>query len=109
MSARSVVVLAGSRSQPVGEEQARPAIEQFLLNDRKRKLIEDDVKAMRGAAKVMTTTAQRFSPTTSWYHCHTSGLIGSPTDPMRRSELMAYLSTQSGPAPIRARMAVGAV
>jgi EpsD family peptidyl-prolyl cis-trans isomerase len=47
-----VVVLAGSRSQPVGEEQARPAIEQFLLNDRKRKLIEDDVKAMRAAAKI---------------------------------------------------------
>lgn len=47
-----VVVLAGSRSQPVGEEQARPAIEQFLLNDRKRKLIEDDVKAMRTAAKI---------------------------------------------------------
>ena len=47
-----VVVLAGSRSQPVAEEQARPAIEQFLLNERKRKLVEDDVKAMRAAAKI---------------------------------------------------------
>jgi EpsD family peptidyl-prolyl cis-trans isomerase len=47
-----VVVLAGSRSQPVSEEQARPAIEQFLLNERKRKLIEDDVKAMRAASKI---------------------------------------------------------
>jgi len=47
-----VVLLAGSRSQPVSEEQARPAIEQYLLNDRKRKLVEDDVKAMRAAAKV---------------------------------------------------------
>ena len=47
-----VLVLAGSRSQPVSEEQARPAIEQFLLNERKRKLVEDDVKAMRGAAKI---------------------------------------------------------
>ena len=47
-----VVVLAGSRSQPVGEEQARPAIEQFLLNERKRKLVDEDVKAMRAAAKV---------------------------------------------------------
>lgn len=47
-----VLVLAGSRSQPVSEEQARPAIEQFLLNDRKRKLIEDDVKTMRTAAKI---------------------------------------------------------
>ena len=47
-----VVVLAGSRSQPVSEEQARPTIEQFLLNDRKRKLIEDDIKAMRAGAKI---------------------------------------------------------
>ena len=47
-----VIVLAGSRSQPVSEEQAKPAIEQFLLNDRKRKLVEDDLKAMRTAAKI---------------------------------------------------------
>ncbi|MDO9283968.1 MAG: EpsD family peptidyl-prolyl cis-trans isomerase [Aquabacterium sp.] len=47
-----VVVLASSRSQPVTEEQARPAIEQFLLNDRKRKLIEEDVKKMRAEAKI---------------------------------------------------------
>ena len=47
-----VIVLAGSRSQPVSEEQARPAIEQFILNERKRKLIEDDVKALRAAAKI---------------------------------------------------------
>ncbi len=47
-----VVVLAGSRSQPVAEEQARPAIEQFLINERKRKLVEDDVKAMRATAKI---------------------------------------------------------
>lgn len=47
-----VVVLAGSRMQPVSEEQARPAIEQFLLNERRRKLVEDDVKALRAAAKI---------------------------------------------------------
>ncbi len=47
-----VVVLAGSRMQPVTEEQARPAIEQFLVNERRRKLVEDDVKAMRAAAKI---------------------------------------------------------
>ena len=46
-----VVVLAGSRSQPVSEEQARPAIEQFLLNERKRKLVEEDIKALRAASK----------------------------------------------------------
>ena len=47
-----VIVLAGSRSQPVAEEQARPAIEQFLLNDRKRKLVEEDTKALRAGATV---------------------------------------------------------
>lgn len=47
-----VVVLAGSRSQPVSEEQARPAIEQYLLNERKRKLVEEDIKALRAAAKL---------------------------------------------------------
>jgi EpsD family peptidyl-prolyl cis-trans isomerase len=47
-----VVLLAGSRSQPVNEEQAKPAIEQYLLNERKRKLVEDDLKAMRAAAKI---------------------------------------------------------
>ena len=47
-----VLVVAGSRSEPVTEEQARPAIEQFLSNDRKRKLIEEDLKTMRAAAKI---------------------------------------------------------
>jgi len=47
-----VVLLAGSRSQPVSEEQARPAIEQYLLNERKRKLAEEGIKALRTAAKV---------------------------------------------------------
>lgn len=47
-----VVVLAGSRSQPVGLEQAKPAIEQFLLNERKRKLLEADMKGLREKAKI---------------------------------------------------------
>jgi EpsD family peptidyl-prolyl cis-trans isomerase len=48
----TVIVLANSRSQPIAPEQARPAIEQFLLNERKRRLMEEDVKAMRAAAKI---------------------------------------------------------
>ncbi|UUX96846.1 EpsD family peptidyl-prolyl cis-trans isomerase [Aquabacterium sp. J223] len=47
-----VLVVAGSRSQPVDLERARPAIEQFLLSDAKRKVVADDLKALRGAAKV---------------------------------------------------------
>lgn len=47
-----VVALAGSRPQPVDEARAAPAIEQFLLNERKRKVVADDLKALRGAATV---------------------------------------------------------
>lgn len=47
-----ILVLAGSRTQPVSEEQAKPAIEQFLLEERKRKLADEELKALRAAAKV---------------------------------------------------------
>ena len=47
-----VIVLAGSRSQPVTLENARPAIEQFLLNERRRELVVKDIKALRDAAKI---------------------------------------------------------
>ena len=47
-----VLVLAASRSQPVSEEQVRPAIEQYLVNERRRKLADDDLKALRAAAKI---------------------------------------------------------
>lgn len=47
-----VVVLAGSRTQPLMEEQSRASIEQFLLAERRRKLVEDDMKALRAAAKI---------------------------------------------------------
>jgi 3-deoxy-D-manno-octulosonate 8-phosphate phosphatase KdsC-like HAD superfamily phosphatase len=47
-----ITILAGTRSQPVDEARARPAIEQFLVNERKRKVVEDDLKALRAAAKI---------------------------------------------------------
>ena len=47
-----VLVLAGSRAQAVDEERAARAIEQFLLNERKRKIVADDMKALRGSASV---------------------------------------------------------
>lgn len=48
----SVVQLMASRAQPIDEARAAPAIEQFLLNDRKRKLVSQDLKALRNAAKI---------------------------------------------------------
>ena len=47
-----VLYLVSSRSQPVALQQATPAIEKFLLNERKRKLIADDLQALRSAAKI---------------------------------------------------------
>jgi EpsD family peptidyl-prolyl cis-trans isomerase len=47
-----VIVLAASRAEPVDEVRARPAIEQFLGNDAKRKLIDAEMKAMRAASRV---------------------------------------------------------
>jgi EpsD family peptidyl-prolyl cis-trans isomerase len=47
-----VVLVAGTRSEPVDEARAKPAIEQFLSNDAKRKLVESDIKALRAAAKI---------------------------------------------------------
>lgn len=51
-SGAQVLLLNGSRSQPVSEDQATPAITQFLLNERKRKLIAEDLKSLRAAAKI---------------------------------------------------------
>ncbi|MEO7853093.1 MAG: EpsD family peptidyl-prolyl cis-trans isomerase [Rubrivivax sp.] len=47
-----VIVLAGSRAQAVTPEQAKPAIEQFIINERKRDIIAKDLKAMRDAATI---------------------------------------------------------
>ncbi len=47
-----VVLVVGTRSEPVDEARAKPAIEQFLSNDAKRKLVESDIKALRAAAKI---------------------------------------------------------
>lgn len=47
-----VIAVVESRLQPIDEERARPAIEQFMVNERKRRIISDDVKALRSAAKV---------------------------------------------------------
>lgn len=54
-SGAQVIVLVGSRAEPVDEARARPVIEQFLLNDAKRQLVDADIKAMRTAAKIEYT------------------------------------------------------
>lgn len=48
----TVLFLVGSRSQPVDEVRARPAIEAFLLNQRKAEAVQKDVKALRDSSKI---------------------------------------------------------
>lgn len=47
-----VVALVSSRREPVELSRARPAIEQFLLNEQKNRLVADDLKALRAAAEI---------------------------------------------------------
>ena len=47
-----IVVIANIQEAPVAEEQARPAIQAFLLNDQKRKTIEKELASLRTATKV---------------------------------------------------------
>ena len=47
-----VIVLAGSRAEPVDLARATPAIEQFLINDRKRDVVEKQRATLREAAKI---------------------------------------------------------
>src|ERR1035437_3222477 len=56
----------------------------------------------------VSTIGQRPPPITSLYHSHAFGLIGSPTDPRRRSEERAGLSGHFAPHVMHARIAVGA-
>lgn len=48
----NVLLLAEARPAPLTEEQAAPAIEQFLLNERKSKLVADALKNLRSKANV---------------------------------------------------------
>lgn len=51
-SGATILLVRGARLQPVEEDRASRAIEQFLLNEQRRKLLADDLKALRAAAKI---------------------------------------------------------
>src|SRR5581483_4163414 len=56
----------------------------------------------------VSTIGQRSPPTYFQYHTHASGLIGSPTDPSRRSDDRSCASGNSVPHFMNVRIAVGA-
>jgi EpsD family peptidyl-prolyl cis-trans isomerase len=80
-----VIVLAGSRSQPVTLDQAKPAIEQFLLNERKRELIAKDLKALRDAAKIeyLGTYAEASPPSAAASAAGAVNAASSPSAPAK--------------------------
>ncbi|WOB07305.1 EpsD family peptidyl-prolyl cis-trans isomerase [Piscinibacter gummiphilus] len=47
-----VIAVVNSRLEPVELARAKPAIEQFLLNEQKRRIIADDIKALRAASTI---------------------------------------------------------
>ena len=57
----------------------------------------------------VSTIGHRPPPITCWYQIHASGLIGSPTEPSRRSDDRSWRSGNSVPHFMNARIAVGAV
>lgn len=48
----SLVFVSAAKPAPVTQEQAKQAIENFLVNDRKRTLVADNMKALRKDAKI---------------------------------------------------------
>src|SRR3977135_1336141 len=70
----------------------------------------------RGVMRIMpvsvihqvSTIGQREPPMFSWYQSHASGLMGSPTDPSRRSDFISCLFGYSAPHFMNVRIAVGA-
>src|SRR5438477_10701904 len=56
----------------------------------------------------VSTIGQRPPPIVSWYQSQASGLIGSPTDPSRRSDDMLCFAGYSAPHFMNVRIAVGA-
>jgi hypothetical protein len=57
----------------------------------------------------VSTMGHRPPPMFSRYHIHASGLIGSPTEPIRRSDERSNFAGMSSPHLAKVRIAVGAV
>jgi EpsD family peptidyl-prolyl cis-trans isomerase len=72
-----VVMVVSSERAPVDEATARKAIEQFILNDRRRVKVEEDIKAVRSAAKV--ELVGRFAQSPGTPPASTGGTVAPST------------------------------
>jgi len=97
----TVLVLAASRSQPLGEEAARPYIEQFLLNERRREVVADDLKALRATANIayvgeFDTGRPASAPSLLDVKERTSPLVAPPASAPEIIPVQAGASAPSG-------------
>jgi EpsD family peptidyl-prolyl cis-trans isomerase len=93
----NAALLASAKPAPVTEEAAKKAIEQFLLTDRKRKLVTDNIKQLRGSAKIeyvgqFATAAS--APADSAPAAEAPAV--APTPPAAASEALDASSLQKG-------------
>jgi EpsD family peptidyl-prolyl cis-trans isomerase len=87
-----VVVMLKSQPQPVTLEKARPAIEQFLSAQRKREMVERDIKDLRVAAKIeyVGKFAEGASPSAA-----AETPVNGPSEPDRQSTPAVASGTSS--------------
>jgi EpsD family peptidyl-prolyl cis-trans isomerase len=85
-----VIHLVASRAQPVNLQAATPAIEQYLLNERKRKLIADDLQALRKSAKI------------EYVGDFATNRPPPPPESPQDDKPLIQLPSASGPAPVNA-------
>ncbi len=82
-----VIVRAASRSQPLSEEQARPAIEQILLAERRHRRAEDELRTLRAAARIEYLGAYAAAAPSAAPSAASSSASaaagGAPADPAR--------------------------
>lgn len=51
-SSLNIIVVAGSQTQPIAQEQAKPVIERFIANAKKREAAEAELKKLKEKAKI---------------------------------------------------------
>lgn len=90
----AVVMLVKSQVQPVSLEKARPAIEQYLLSQRRRELVEQDIKELRAAARIeyVGKFAEPAASAVAASHKNGSGEPATPGGPAPVSETSSIVS-----------------
>jgi len=93
-----IILLASTQDSPVTEEQARPAIEAFLLNQRKRQSVEKELASLRAASRVEYLGKYADMAASGPAGAHVADAVGSPAVAVAVSPTLTSLSTPAGPA-----------